>query len=145
MQARRSEEMLYFCIEKEKSGMKNKFFKKRSIAGWMLLVVACFQIWAKVPSPAVAVEKVNGKAFRLYVKTLDEEAIVEITNQAGEVLLTEVLAKGYIYRKTYDISELPGNIYYVKVSDPLSTKEFAVLEDRVQLLKDEKKTTTDTK
>jgi hypothetical protein len=55
------------------------------------------------------------------------------------------LAKGYIYRKTYDISDLPGNIYYVKVSDPLSTKEFAVLEDRVQLLKDEKKTTTDTK
>jgi hypothetical protein len=56
-------------------------------------------------------------------------------------MLTEVLPKGYVYRKTYDISDLPEETYYVKISDLSSVKEFAVLKDSVKLILDEKKNT----
>jgi hypothetical protein len=137
-------EMWYFCIEKEKESlMKNRCLIKSLIIALLCFVFTTVQAFSKIPEPAVAVKKVNAKAFRLYVKTLDHQATVEIKNQFGELLLTEVLAKGYIYRKTYDISDLPGEIYYVKVSDPHSTKEFAVFQDSVRLLVDEEITTKD--
>ena len=134
--------MKYFCIEKE-CLMKNRCFRKSVIIALVCVVFTNVQVFSKIPEPAVAIKKVNAKAFRLYVKTLDNPATVEIKNQVGEVVLTEVLLKGYIYRKTYDISDLPNEIFYVKVSDPTSTKEFAVFNDRVELLVDEEKITKD--
>lgn len=121
--------------------MKKKNLKKQGILGWVFFVFVSFQMLATAPAPSIALKKVNAKAFRLYVKTLDDEATVEIKNQSGKIVLIEVLPKGYVYRKTYDISDLPEETYYVKISDLSSVKEFAVLKDSVKLILDEKKNT----
>jgi hypothetical protein len=121
--------------------MKKKNLKKQGILGLVFFVFVSFQMLATAPAPSIALKKVNAKAFRLYVKTLDDQATVEIKNQSGKIMLTEVLPKGYVYRKTYDISDLPEETYYVKISDLSSVKEFAVLKDSVKLILDEKKNT----
>lgn len=124
--------------------MKKKNLKKQGILGLVFFVFVSFQMLATAPAPSIALKKVNAKAFRLYVKTLDDQATVEIKNQSGKIVLIEVLPKGYVYRKTYDISDLPEETYYVKISDLSSVKEFAVLKDSVKLILDEKKNTEET-
>jgi hypothetical protein len=112
---------------------------REKIIGLMLMLFVSVSLFATTPSPAIVVKKVNAKAFSLYVKTLDDNSTVEIKDEAGELILKEVLAKGYVYRKTYDVSSLPVGNFTVKISDNFSTKIFMVLENEIKLILDENK------
>lgn len=122
--------------------MKNSLKKYKNIIGVLVVLFTSISMFATTPSPLIVVKKLNAKAFSLYVKTLDDSSTVEIKNDAGEVVLKEVLAKGYIYRKTYDVSSLPKGSFTVKVSDKVSTKVFKVLENEIKLILDETKGVT---
>ncbi|WP_139957559.1 hypothetical protein [Flavicella sediminum] len=113
---------------------------KMKINRWLLVILLLvLGNQAKAtPSPSVSAKTINSKVFSLYVKTLDDNSNVEIKDEEGKVIFKEVLKKGYIYRKTYDISGLAVGTYYVEVKDKESTKIFSIIRDEIKLVIDEK-------
>ncbi len=88
------------------------------------------------PSKTTRVESVSKKAFVLYANTEKESVSVKIKDMEGVLIYEEVLKRGYSYKKTYDISELPVGHYYVKVEDSISVKLFLVSGNEIKIVED---------
>lgn len=89
------------------------------------------------PSPSVELKAVAAKRFSLYVKTLYAETSVTIKDVSGKLIFTEKLKKGYIYRKTFDISDLPEVTYLVNVKDQESSKTYSITKEKITLVEQE--------
>lgn len=89
------------------------------------------------PTPSVELKSVNAKRFSLYVKTLYGETSVTIKDDSGKLIFTEKLKKGYIYRKTFDISDLPEVTYIVNVKDGESSKTYSITKEKIILVEEE--------
>lgn len=78
------------------------------------------------PTPKLTFKKDAPHIVQLKVSALSNAIQVVLQNEEGQLLFTETLAKGYTYKKSYDLSEFVDGIYYVKVVEAKNVKFFKV-------------------
>jgi hypothetical protein len=113
--------------------LKNLFYVS------LLLISFSANAFSGDPSPSVSMKMTHTKRFSLYVKTLFTDTVVTIKNIEGTLIFTENLKKGYVYRKTFDISDLPETTYLVSVKDAESIKVYSVTKDEITVIENEVK------
>ena len=78
------------------------------------------------PIKSLRIQSVAVNKFILFANTNMEKVSVKIKDIEGTVLFEDNLDKGYSYKKTYDMSNVPLVPYYVKVTDSKSMKLFYI-------------------
>lgn len=104
-----------------------------------LLSFSTLQASQTIPTPSVKIKTVNETRFNLYLTTLLNDVELEITDSSKKIIYKETLKKGYAYKKTFDITNLPNEAYYVKIKGVTYVKEFSVSKEQINLLRDSQK------
>ena len=77
-------------------------------------------------TPKLKFKKDAPNTVVLKVSALSNAIQVVLQNSEGGLLFTETLAKGYTYRKMYDLSDFSDGVYYVKVVEATDVKFFKI-------------------
>ncbi|MGB2128668.1 MAG: hypothetical protein ACPHXR_04235 [Flavicella sp.] len=86
------------------------------------------------PIKSLRIQSVAANKFVLFANTNLEKVSVKIKDLEGTVLFEDNLEKGYNYKKTYDMSNVPMVPYYIKVTDSKSMKLFYINGLKVKLI-----------
>lgn len=86
------------------------------------------------PIKSLRIQSVAANKFVLFANTNLEKVSVKIKDLEGTVLFEDNLEKGYSYKKTYDMSNVPMVPYYIKVTDSKSMKLFYIDGLNVKLI-----------
>lgn len=82
------------------------------------------------PEPRLMFKTIYSDTFVLFVTAYDNEIKVNLHDDSGVLLFSENLKKGYVYRKTYDISGLSDGTYYAEVIENKEVKLFCVTKGK---------------
>ncbi|MGB2129688.1 MAG: hypothetical protein ACPHXR_09460 [Flavicella sp.] len=103
-----------------------KAFRNITVSLTMLLFSLAAFANETTPIKNVKIQSVAVNKFILFADANTEEISVKIKDLEGTVLFEDNLNKGYTYKKTYDMSNVPLAPYYIKVTDSKTIKLFYV-------------------
>lgn len=101
-----------------------KTFLKKNIC--LIALVLFANLSFAYPSPKLMFKDEKPNTLVLKVTALENAIQVVMQNEKGDLLFTETLSKGYVYKKTYDIADLDNGVYYTKVVEGSNVMFFKV-------------------
>ena len=111
-----------------------RVFLKASIVVSMLFLGMVATASNGNPKPALVVKSVDSEKFVVTIDTSAGDVEIEFKDNYGTELYSDALVKGFVYKKTYVLSELPEGLYYMKIKNSKTTKVYKVQDGKVELV-----------
>ena len=111
-----------------------RVFLKASIVVSMLFLGMVATASNGNPKPALVVKSVDSEKFVVTIDTSAGDVEIEFKDNYGTELYSDALVKGFVYKKTYVLYELPEGLYYMKIKNSKTTKVYKVQDGKVELV-----------
>lgn len=79
-------------------------------------------------------KSINASTLMMFINTDGSAVKVIFKDSAGAFLGSDRIEKGKRYRKTYDLSYVPEDLYYIKLVDATCTKVYTFQDGEVNLV-----------
>lgn len=86
------------------------------------------------PGNRLVFETVDASKLILHISTYGSKVKVVFKDQAGAYLGSDLMKKGKRYKKTYDFSFLPEELYYIKLIDDKHTEVYTFKNGEINLV-----------
>ena len=86
------------------------------------------------PTNRLVFKTIDASTFIMYINTYGSAVKVIFKDKDGVFLGSDRIKKGKRYKKTYDLSYVPEDMYYVKLIDDKSTKVYTFQDGKINLI-----------